>query len=143
LAEAGAHVAVTSRSGERAEATAHELGQQVFGLEMDVRDEQSVAAGVELVCDRLGGIDLLVNNAGIGMLSVNPRFPAYAQPFWEVAPSGFRDVFETKVTGLFLVSRAIAPRMLDTGAGRIVNISMSESTMTRPGFVPYGPSGAA
>jgi NAD(P)-dependent dehydrogenase (short-subunit alcohol dehydrogenase family) len=52
-------------------------------------------------------------------------------------------VFATKVTGLFLVSRAIAPRMRDAGAGRIVNVSMSESTMTRPGFVPYGPSGAA
>ncbi len=77
------------------------------------------------------------------MLTVNPRFPAYAQPFWEVAPSGFRDVFETKVTGVFLVARAVLPLMLDAGSGRIVNISMSESTMTRPGYVPYGPSGAA
>jgi gluconate 5-dehydrogenase len=84
-----------------------------------------------------------VNNAGIGMRTVNARFPAYAQPFWEVAPDGFRDLFETKVTGVFLVARAVVPLMLDAGAGRIVNISMSESTMTRRGFAPYGPSGAA
>jgi NAD(P)-dependent dehydrogenase (short-subunit alcohol dehydrogenase family) len=143
LAAAGARVALTSRSQARADATARELGPEVTAFELDVRDERSVAAFVDATDQQLGGIDMLVNNAGIGMLSVNSRFPAYAQPFWEVAPSGFRDVFATKVTGLFLVSRAIAPRMRDAGAGRIVNVSMSESTMTRPGFVPYGPSGAA
>jgi gluconate 5-dehydrogenase len=143
LAAAGARVAVTSRDKDRADATASEIGARVVGFELDVRDEQSVAAFVDAAEQQLGAVEVLVNNAGIGMLTVNPRFPAYVQPFWAVTPSGFRDVFATKVTGLFLVSRAIAPRMLDAGAGRIVNISMSESTMTRPGFVPYGPSGAA
>jgi NAD(P)-dependent dehydrogenase (short-subunit alcohol dehydrogenase family) len=47
------------------------------------------------------------------------------------------------VTGCFLVASAIVPRMLDAGGGRVVNISMNESTMVRRGFVPYGPSGAA
>jgi NAD(P)-dependent dehydrogenase (short-subunit alcohol dehydrogenase family) len=59
-----------------------------------------------------------------------------------VSPDGFRDVVETKVTGSFLVARAVAPRMLEAGGGRIVVISMNEQTMTRRGFVPYGPSGA-
>jgi NAD(P)-dependent dehydrogenase (short-subunit alcohol dehydrogenase family) len=77
------------------------------------------------------------------MRTVNPRFLSDPHPFWEVPPDGFRDVFDTKVTGTFLVARAVAPRMLDAGGGRIVNISMSSSTMTRRGFVPYGPSGAA
>ena len=63
--------------------------------------------------------------------------------FWEVPPSGFRDVVETKLTGSFLVARAVVPRMLAAGAGRIVCISMNEQTMTRRGFVPYGPAGAA
>jgi NAD(P)-dependent dehydrogenase (short-subunit alcohol dehydrogenase family) len=143
LAAAGARVGVTSRRRERAEATARELGQQVLGFGLDVRDERSVAALVDEACERFGNIDMLVNNAGIGMRTVNARFPAYVQPFWEVAPSGFRDVFATKVTGVFLVARAVAPRMLEAGSGRIVNISMNEGTMTRPGFVPYGPSGAA
>jgi gluconate 5-dehydrogenase len=143
LAAAGARVAVTSRSRERAEATARELGPQVTGFRSDVRAEESVALFVDEALERLGGIDLLVNNAGIGMRTVNARFLAASQPFWEVAPSGFRDVFETKVTGVFLVSRAVAPLMLEAGSGRIVNISMSEATMTRRGFVPYGPSGAA
>jgi gluconate 5-dehydrogenase len=143
LAAAGARVAVTSRSRDRAESTARELGDAAIGLGLDVRDEHSVAELVDAVVDRFGDIDLLVNNAGIGMLSVNPRFPGYAQPFWEVDADGFRDVFDTKVTGVFLVARAVVTRMRAAGSGRIVNISMNESTMTRPGFVPYGPSGAA
>jgi gluconate 5-dehydrogenase len=143
LVAAGARVAVTSRSPERAAATAAALGPQAVGLGADVRDEGSVGALVDAACDRFGGIDMVVNNAGIGMLTVNPRFPAYAQPFWEVSPEGFRDVFETKVTGVFLVARAVVPLMRAAGSGRIVNISMSEVTMTNRGFVPYGPSGAA
>ncbi len=85
---------------------------------------------------------MLVVNAGIGMRTVNPRFMTQPQPFWEVTPGGFRDVVETKITGSFLAARAVAPRMLAAGGGRIVVISMNEQTMTRRGFVPYGPSGA-
>ena len=66
-----------------------------------------------------------------------------AQPFWEVSPAGFRDVVETTVVGSFLVARKVVPRMLGAGSGRVVTISMSEQTMVRRGFVPYGPSGAA
>ncbi len=143
LAAAGARVGVASRSRTRAEATARELRGQVMAFGVDVRDEQSVAMFVDEARARLGGIDMLVNNAGIGMRTVNPRFPAYAQPFWEVSPSGFRDVVETKVTGVFLVSRAVVPLMLAAGSGRVVNISMNEATTTNRGFVPYGPSGAA
>src|SRR5919199_3168686 len=144
LASAGASVAVTGRAAARAQEVAEQLpGAGSFGLAMDVRDPASVAAGVELVWERLGGLDLLVNNAGIGMRTVNPRFLSDPQPFWAVPVDGFRDVFETKVTGCFLVSAAVVPRMLAAGGGRIVNISMNESTMVRRGFVPYGPSGAA
>jgi NAD(P)-dependent dehydrogenase (short-subunit alcohol dehydrogenase family) len=141
LIEAGADVAITGRERSRAEAVAAELGGGV-GIELDVRDERSVQVGVDEAYGRLGGVDMLVNNAGIGMRSVNPRFLSDPQPFWEVPPSGFRDVVETKLTGSFLVARAIVPRMLAAGAGRVVSISMNEQTMTRRGFVPYGPSGA-
>ena len=141
LAAAGARVALTSREAARAEAVGAQIG--AVGLQLDVRDERSVQAGMDTVYDRLGGLDVLVANAGIGMRTVNPRFMTDPQPFWEVAPAGFADVLETKVTGTFLVARAVAPRMLAAGGGRIVVISMNEQTMTRRGFTPYGPSGAA
>jgi NAD(P)-dependent dehydrogenase (short-subunit alcohol dehydrogenase family) len=142
LIKAGAVVAITSRTRSRAETVAAELGAGGLGIEMDVRDQDSVHAGVGEAFERLGGLDMLVNNAGIGMRTVNPRFLSDSQPFWEVTPNGFRDVLETKVTGSFLVARDVVPRMLAGGGGRIVSISMNEQTMTRRGFVPYGPSGA-
>jgi NAD(P)-dependent dehydrogenase (short-subunit alcohol dehydrogenase family) len=142
LAEAGARVMVTGRDATRAQAAAQELGSSAIACGLDVRDERSVAACVDRARQAWGGVDMLVNNAGIGMRTVNPRFVSEPQPFWEVAPGGVRDVLETKVLGCFLMARAVVPLMLDGEGGRIVNISMNEQTMVRRGFVPYGPAGA-
>lgn len=141
LAKSGATVALTGRSGSRASEVAAGLPGAV-GIELDVRDESSVASAVEQAWSRLGGIDMLVNNAGLGMLAVNPRFMTDPQPFWEVPADGFRAVVDTNLTGYFLVAREVTPRMLKAGSGRIVNISVSEATMRRAGTVPYGPSRA-
>lgn len=141
LVRAGARVVLTSRDRARADAAAAAIG--ALGVELDVRDERSVQVGVETAYKQLGGLDVLVSNAGIGMRTVNPRFMTDPCPFWEVSPDRFHDVVETKITGSFLVARSVAPRMLQAGSGRIVMISMNKQTMTRQGFVPYGPSGAA
>jgi NAD(P)-dependent dehydrogenase (short-subunit alcohol dehydrogenase family) len=141
LAAAGATVALTGRSAARATAVAAQLAGAT-GIELDVRNETSVARAVDRAWSRLGGIDMLVNNAGIGMRTVNPRFMTHAQGFWEVPADAFRTVIETNLTGYFLVAREVTPRMLAAGGGRIVNISVSQSTMHRAGFVPYGPSRA-
>ena len=160
LAEAGARVALTGRTEPRVQAAAAQIntgqintgqintgqintGPQVTGLVMDVRDEQSVAAGVARVQDTLQGIDVLVNNAGIGMRTVNPDFMTEPRGFWHVTPDGFRDLLATNVVGYFLVAQAVVPHMLDAGHGKIINISVSETTMRRRGFTPYGPSRAA
>ena len=142
LVRAGARVMATSRERPRADDMAKELGPRVVPCQLDVRDEGSVAACVAHALDEWGGVDMLVNNAGIGMRTVNPRFLSQPQPFWEVTPGGFRDVVETKVLGCFLMAREVVPLMLRQGGGRIVNISMNEQTMVRRGFVPYGPAGA-
>ncbi|MFR9779062.1 SDR family oxidoreductase [Micromonospora sp. MS34] len=141
LATAGATVALTGRSAERAAAVAADLPAAI-GVELDVRDESSVARAVDQAWSRLGGIDMLVNNAGIGMRTVNPRFMTEPQGFWAVPVDGFRSVVDTNLTGYFLVAREVTPRMLAAGSGRIVNISVSHSTMQRAGFAPYGPSRA-
>jgi len=141
LAGAGATVALTGRSAERASAVAAEL-PGALGIELDVRDERSVARAVDEAWSRLGGLDMLVNNAGLGMRTVNPHFMTHAAPFWEVPVDGFRAVIETNLTGYFLVAREVTLRLLAAGGGRIVNVTVSQSTMTRAGFVPYGPSRA-
>ena len=143
LAEAGARVALTGRTGQRVQDAATQIAHGTTGLVMDVRDEQSVTAGVDRALTSLGGIDLLVNNAGIGMRTVNPHFMTEPMGFWQVSPDGFRDLLTTNVLGYFLVARAVVPHMLEAGRGKIVNISVSETTMRRLGFTPYGPSRAA
>jgi gluconate 5-dehydrogenase len=142
LVAAGAEVAVTGRERSRAEAVASELGPGAVGLELDVRSEASVRRAIEQAEREFGGVDMLINNAGIGMRTVNPRFMTEPRPFWEVSATGFREIVETKMTGSFLVARELVPRMLAAGGGRIVNISMNMQTMIRKGFVPYGPAGA-
>jgi len=140
--DAGAAVAVTGRDAARAEAAARNLGKGAIGIGMEVRDEEEVERGVDRALEGLGGLDVLVNNAGIGMRTINPRFITEPQPFWNVSPEGFRDVLATNLSGYFLVARVVVPRLLAAGAGRIVNISMNHTTMNRKGFVPYGPARA-
>src|SRR3954452_10860219 len=140
LLDAGASVALTGRDADRARAAAQRLGPGAVGVGMDVRDEADVARGVAEALDALGGLDVLVNNAGIGMRTVNPRFLTEPQPFWAVPADGFRDVVATNLTGYFLVAREVVPRLLSSGGGRLVTVSMNHSTMNRRGFVPYGPS---
>ena len=143
LAEAGARVVLTGRTEPRVQDAATQIKPGATGLIMDVRDEQSVSAGVDRALTILGGIDVLVNNAGIGMRTVNPHFMTEPIGFWQVSPDGFRDLLTTNVVGYFLVARAVVPHMLDAGHGKIVNISVNETTMRRRGFTPYGPSRAA
>ncbi|AMJ68079.1 dehydrogenase [Hymenobacter sp. PAMC 26628] len=145
LAAAGATVVATARGPERlaqARAQLHGEGLDVQVLELDVRDEVSIAAAVQWVGTHWGGLDLLVNNAGIGMRTVNPDFLTRPQPFYEVSAEGFRDLVDTNLTGYFLVAKAFVPLFLQQQRGKIVNISMNHETMRRRGFVPYGPSRA-
>jgi gluconate 5-dehydrogenase len=146
LLDAGAVVAITGRDPDRSVRVAADLtarhGGHAVGVGLDVRDEAQIKEGVARVVDSLGGLDVLVNNAGLGMRSVNPRFLSESQPFWDVSPAGFRDLVSTNLTGYFLMARAVVPRLLSAGSGRIINVTMNHSTMVRTGFVPYGPARA-
>ena len=115
LARAGLRVALTGRSAEACRRGQRRSYQARSGSRLDVREEDSVAAAVETAWSRLDGIDLLVNNAGIGMRTVNPAFMTERRGFWTVPPDGFRDLIDTNLTGYFLVAREVVPRMLTTG----------------------------
>lgn len=145
LLDAGATVGFASRPTPRlhgAVAQHRERGLAAVPLPMDVRDPRSVQVGAQRAVELLGGIDLVVNNAGIGMRTVNPRFFDQPIAFFEVTPEGFSDVVATDLTGYFLVARAFAPLFVEQRRGRFVNVSMNHETMRRRGFVPYGPARA-
>ncbi len=142
----GAVVALASRSEQKLDQALAQLknvSERVFKVLLDVRSEESVAQAVDWMTAEWGWLDVLINNAGIGMKTVNPHFMTRSQPFFEVEPDRFRDLMDTNVTGYFLVARGFAPMMVRQGKGRIINISMNYETMKRRGFIPYGPSRAA
>ncbi len=145
LLRAGASVAMASRPGAKLDTEVERLvaaGYDAYKLPLDVRSEESVSDAVTWVQEKWGRLDVLVNNAGIGMRTVNPRFMIEPLPFFEVTPDGFRNVIDTNLTGYFLVARGFAPMMVKQRHGKIINISMNHETMRRRGFVPYGPSRA-
>ena len=145
LARAGIRVVATAaRESAEIEALAAEAGiGMIQPLLADVASEADAQRCVATALDRYGRLDILVNNAGRGMKYVSENFMTEPTRFWEVVPETWRIVIDTNVNGPFLMARAAAPHMLHAGWGRIVNVSMSHSTMRRPGFSPYGPSKAA
>jgi NAD(P)-dependent dehydrogenase (short-subunit alcohol dehydrogenase family) len=149
LAEAGIRVVTTSaREHLEIEAVAGEANRRfgdrrVLALVGDVTQDDHCAKVIEAAMGQFGRVDVLVNNAGRGMKYVSNDFLTEPTRFWEVAPETWRMVINTNVIGPFMMARHAVPLMLKAGWGRIVNISISDSTMRRRGFSPYGPSKAA
>ncbi|GKZ14623.1 MULTISPECIES: SDR family NAD(P)-dependent oxidoreductase [Haladaptatus] len=117
LADVGANVVVANRSAASGEAVADELadttGVETLAVECDVTDEDDVAAMVEATVERFGGIDVLVNNAGI---VVHEAAETMSLDEWHA-------VIETNLTGAFLCSRAAGREMMGDGGGVILNVS--------------------
>ncbi|WP_409300996.1 SDR family NAD(P)-dependent oxidoreductase [Peribacillus sp. SCS-155] len=146
LLSQGATVAMAARPGPKLDQAVEKMqkaGLSAVSLPLDVRSEESVRSAAEWVRTEWGRLDVLINNAGIGMRTVNPDFLTEPQPFFKIQPDKFRDLIDTNVTGYFLVSREFVSLMAERGKGKIINISMNYETMKRKGFVPYGPSRAA
>ena len=113
LADEGARIVVADL--QRAEEAADDFPAGV-GVEVDVSDEGAVERLAAEVVDRCDGIDILVNNAGL-YASLAMR------PFTEIPLEEWRKVMDVNVGSMFLVSRAVVPRMRERGGGKIVNIS--------------------
>ncbi len=143
-ARAGATVIGTAaRSGDELERVAGEAGACFDPVRADVTDARDVDALVGRALEHSGRIDVLVNNAARGMRFISERFFTDPPPFWEADPERWRLVIDTNINGVFLLTRAVVPRMLEAGGGHVINVTINHATMTRAGFSPYGPSKAA
>jgi 2-deoxy-D-gluconate 3-dehydrogenase len=114
LHEAGANVMVADIADDEAAELAALLGERVFSAHVDVADAASVEEMVRAAVERFGGIDLLVNNAGI--------FPFV--PLAQMREADFTRVMDVNLRGVFLCTKAVADRMIEQGrGGRIINIT--------------------
>jgi NAD(P)-dependent dehydrogenase (short-subunit alcohol dehydrogenase family) len=113
LAGEGATVWLTSRDASTAERAAREVGRGAVGLACDVRHQDQVARLFAEVAKRSGGVDVLVNNAGIGLFA----------PVAETRPEDWRAVIETNLNGVFYCCHEVIPQMRQRGGGYIFNIS--------------------
>ena len=125
LTQAGARVAITGRDAERLAEAARSLG--VVGIQADVANEVDVMRTFREVKEKLGDLDVLINNAGIGVL----------KELVDQDRGSFDAVFATNVTGVMLMSREAARLFKERKRGNIVNISSTASLRGAPKGTAY------
>lgn len=134
LAREGAHVLVCGRNEEKLQETAtaiRKLDRQGLAMPCDVAREDQIIAMVEAAQCAFGEINILVNNAGI----VGPT-----APITKVSRSDWDETIAINVTGAFLCSKAVLPKMIDRGSGKIINISSVAGRMAYALRAPYAVS---
>lgn len=133
FAEAGAEVIAADIRFAEAEQTARLIvasGGRAHAAEVDVASEPSTLALAQLAAERMGGVDVLVNNAAIYAGLERMSFEAIAAAEWD-------RVMRVNITGVWMMSKAIAPVMRRAGAGAIINISSATVMSGSPLWLHY------
>lgn len=110
FAAEGARVAAADLKGDTARATAAEIGGDALGLELNVTSAASIAAGLEALLAHFGGIDVVVNNAGVTIVG---SIMDLSEELWD------REL-DTNLKSIFLVSKAAWPHLVARGGGSIL-----------------------
>uniref|UniRef100_UPI000A3D2A37 SDR family NAD(P)-dependent oxidoreductase n=1 Tax=Streptomyces recifensis TaxID=67355 RepID=UPI000A3D2A37 len=121
---------VGARDDARRESAVEKLraaGADAFGVPLDVTDDRSVAEAAALVERQEGGLDVLVNNAGIS----GDMGPDWSQDPTTIDLDQIRTVVDTNVLGVVRVTNAMLPLLRRSSAARIVNVSSSVGSLTR------------
>jgi 3-oxoacyl-[acyl-carrier protein] reductase len=126
-------------------ADAAKCAERTLALVADLRRPEECDRVVEAAVSRFGGVDILINNAGLTFTYIAPdRFRrATPQKFWEVSDEIVQSVMDTNYVAADQLARRVASRMVERGWGRIINVTTKLDTMNRAGNSPYGPSKAA
>jgi len=112
-----------------------EIAEELSGLgahivSMDVTDDNSVNNAVAESIDKLGGLDVVINNAGVGVLGIQENFTI----------DDFKRLFDINVFGIQRVNRAALPHLRNQGSGLLVHVSSLLGRMTLPFYGPYNAS---
>ena len=133
FAEAGAHVAVASRTREQLDEVAAAIraaNRRALAVEVDVADSASVAQMVEATCKEFGRIDLLVNSAGVG----------WSERLDQMSDETWKWIIETNLTGTFYCCREALRGMIEQKSGSIVNLASVAGLKGPPGLGAYAAS---
>ena len=132
LAMAGASVVLNGRSADKVDAAVASI-DGASGYAFDITDSEAVADGISAIERDLGPIDILVNNAGIQR----------RRPLEDFSLDDWHDLMRTNVDGMFIVSQAVARKMIPRGRGKIINIASLQSEAARYSIAPYTASKGA
>jgi len=130
LSKNGAKIAIAARNFSRSQQVAAELnakGLAVMPLQVDLRQKAAVQRAVAEVIARWGGINILVNNAGISGLSMMS----------DEDDSKWYDIIDTNLNGTYLITKEVLKHMPDQSAGRVINISSVLGKFGVPGYAAY------
>lgn len=133
FAREGANVVLTARSKDELERVASETDGETLVAPADVTEESEVSAVVEAAVEEYGEVTGLVNNAGIGLLSMYGG----GMQLHEVDAEDFRKIVDVNITGVFLFSKYVVPELIEAGRGNVVNISSGFGRRAAPNFGPY------
>jgi 3-oxoacyl-[acyl-carrier protein] reductase len=131
----GASVALWDIDGTQLQQTSERLSAygKVLAQELDQTDATAISTATEAVVETFGKIDILVNNAGI--TGGNGKL-------WELEPELWRKVIDVNLNGPFLACRAVVPKMIENGWGRIVNVASIAGKEGNPNASHYSASKA-
>jgi 3-oxoacyl-[acyl-carrier protein] reductase len=135
LSAAGLAVGLVGRDPDTLAEVEAELDGPTFTVAADVTNPALVGQAVDVVEEKLGPIDLLVNNAGA-------RDPVRAMP-WDADPSDWWQVMEVNLLGPVLLAHELVPRMIRRGAGRVLELGSGVGLRAEPGYSAYSVSKAA
>jgi len=133
LAKRGHRVGLLARSADQLADVARAItdaGGVAHHTTADLRDHSSVTTAIATLTDRLGGVDVLVNNAAL----INRKLAV------DISLDDWHAMIETNVHGPFYAARAVLPAMINRGSGHIVNISSISGYMPLPGGSGYAAS---
>ena len=138
---AGMRVALCDRSEDGLRRLQAELGDdRAMALAMDVSDPDACRDSVSQTTERFGRLDVLVNNAAVGMSTVREDHMRRVVQIEDLSPQLWARFMAVNLSGPFYMAHAAVPGMRARKFGRIINVTTSFFTMLNPGFSPYGPA---
>lgn len=137
LLNEGAQVAVVDV------ADAPTAGKAGLAITADISNVAACSGAVAQCLDRFGRLDVLINNAAVGMGALRASHMTEPVGLDEINSDHWRLFIDVNLSGVFHMTKAAMPHLLAAGHGRVINVTTSFFTMLRQGFVPYGPTKAA